>query len=1016
MLNRKYSLLTFVLTFISILSALFAVNFAPYQKTNQNSNISKIVETTSKVNEGAKTKITESYGKLPLIFEQNQGQLNSDIKYIHRGSGQNLFFTQEGVIFSVSSKSNNKTQNIKMHLVESNKNAKVTAIDEQVTKTNYFMGNDASKWKTNISNFAKVKYESIYEGIDLLFYGNQSQLEYDLVLAPKVDPKQIQIAFDGAKSLSTNKNGDLIINTEVAELIQHKPIIYQVIDGEKRFIDGAFNIKDKTVGFDLASYDSSKELVIDPPVSLSYSTYLGGNSTDQGFSIAVDSTGNAYVSGATLSTNYPTTVGAFDTTQAGSNDVFVTKLNATGTALIYSTFIGNTGNDGSFALAIDTAGNAYVTGFTTSVNFPVTQGAFQTTLAGNQDSFITKLNSSGNGLLYSSYLGGSSLDQGLSLAVDSAGNAYISGLTSSTNFPTTTGAFQTTLGGGQDAFVSKINSGGTAILYSSYLGGVGNDQGLTIAIDSTGNAYVGGFTFSNNFPTTPGAFKTTLNASRNGFITKLNTTGTALVYSTYLGGTNQEQVRAIAVDSTGNAYVSGLSESINFPVTVGAFQSTFGGGPRDAFIAKLNSTGNALLYATYLGASAEDFSDAIAVDSTGNAYVSGFTSSTNFPITPGAFQPILGGSSDLFVTKLNSTGSSLMYSTYLGGSGSELGPNSFLGIAIDMSGNAYVVDTTSSTNFPTTSGAFQTTLSGGLDVSVSKLKSSNLDHTSVYVADTNNNRIQLSTDDGVSWKIVGLGTGSKLGQFNRPMSVSTNSTDMVIFVADTGNNRIQRSTDGGISWQLVASAGTAIGQVNQPQALAYDEASDKLYIADTANNRIQFVNSAATALVPFASIFANSTAGLTLGKFNQPKGIAVDSNGKVYVADTANNRIQVNTTGLASGWAIFSAATAGTALGKVNQPRGIYVDAMDRVYVADTANNRIQMNVSGNWSIFMNSGTFVGSVNSPQGVVFASSGNVFIGDTGNNRIQKKPVNGGTSIVVGLPGLSVGQFNQPSGVR
>jgi len=300
-------------------------------------------------------------------------------------------------------------------------------------------------------------------------------------------------------------------------------------------------------------------------------------------------------------------------------------------------------------------------------------------------------------------------------------------------------------------------------------------------------------------------------------------------------------------------------------------------------------------------------------------------------------------------------------------------------------------------------------------ISVSKLKSSNLDHTSVYVADTNNNRIQLSTDDGVSWKIVGLGTGSKLGQFNSPMSVATNSTDMVIFVADTGNNRIQRSTDGGNSWQLVASAGTATGQVNQPQALAYDEANDKLYIADTANNRIQFVNNAATALVPFASIFANSSAGLTLGKFNQPKGIAVDSNGKVYVADTANNRIQVNTTGLAGGWAIFSGATAGTALGKVNQPRGIYVDAMDRVYVADTANNRIQMNV-GNWSVFMNSGTFVGSVNSPQGVVFASSGNVFIGDTGNNRIQKKPASGGTSIIVGTPGFSVGQFNQPSGVR
>ena len=287
------------------------------------------------------------------------------------------------------------------------------------------------------------------------------------------------------------------------------------------------------------------------------------------------------------------------------------------------------------------------------------------------------------------------------------------------------------------------------------------------------------------------------------------------------------------------------------------------------------------------------------------------------------------------------------------------------------------------------------------------------DHNTIYVADTLNNRIQRSTNNGQMWQVVGNGAGVGLGQFNAPRGVATNSSDTIIFVADTGNNRIQRSTNGGLNWAVIATAGTAINQVNQPNALAYDESSNKLYIADTANNRILLVTNASTTN-PIFSLFAGASAGTTTGKFNQPQSVAVNASGNVYVADTANNRIQVNSNGLSTGWTIL--ATAGSAMGQVNMPKGMYVDGSERIWVADTANNRIQVNINGIWSAFMSAGTLIGAVNRPEGVVVNLSGNAFIADTGNNRIQSKPASGGNAIVVGQPGLNVGKFNQPSGIR
>jgi len=407
--------------------------------------------------------------------------------------------------------------------------------------------------------------------------------------------------------------------------------------------------------------------------ALVYSTYLGGSGGEEGFSLTVDSSGNAYVTGGTSSVNFPTTPGAFQTTfHGGGVDAFVTKLNATGSALVYSTYLGANGGDEAFGIALDSARNAYVTGETNSITFPTTPGAFQTLSPGsffrNDDAFVTKINSTGTALIYSTYLGGSRADDGgRGIIVDPSGNAYVTGFTFSTNFPTKGAgfslAFQRTLGGGADTFVTKVNATGSALVYSTYLGGGGNDESFGIALDSARNAYVTGFTFSTNFPTTPGAFQTTLGGGADAFVTKLNFLGSALFYSTYLGGNQDEnfifgfsQEGSITVDSSGNAYVTGDTTSLNFPTTR-AVQTTLGGS-LDAFVTKLSFSGDALIFSTFLGGSVGDVGIGIALDSSNenDVYVTGRTFSGNFPTTPGAFQTTFsGGFGDAFVTKIDTS-------------------------------------------------------------------------------------------------------------------------------------------------------------------------------------------------------------------------------------------------------------------------------------------------------------------------------------------------------------------------
>lgn len=729
----------------------------------QNSALAATAPEHSAAHSADQTGILKTYGKLPLSFEPNLGQADAQVKFLSRGSGYALFLTSQEAVLSFrqqDSQRDSKTSSgreatkadavLHMQLVDGHPDALITGVDELPGKTNYIRGNDPQKWNTNVANFAKVRYEKVFDGVDLVYYGNQGQLEYDFVVAAGANPGSIRLAFAGARGVSVDRqSGDLVlkVGTGPKEIRFRKPVAYQDVTGnakaDRQLIAADYVVDSRhQVSFQLGPYDHSKALLIDP--TLAYSTYLGGTSNDYGTGIAVDGAGSAYVTGYTNSTSFPITSGSFQTTCSGgcsgtTVDALVTKLDPTGSFLVYSTYLGGAGNDYGNGIIVDGSGNAYIVGQTFSANFPTTAGAFQTScgtgscLAG--DAFVTKLNPSGSALVYSTYLGGKSLNQGNGIALDAAGDAYVTGYTESTDFPTTRGALKTTCACSKfaDVFVTELNPSGSTLVYSTYLGGSKQDVAYGIALDPSNNAYVAGFTQSTDFPTSPGAFQKISGAMITGFVSALNSTGSALIYSTYLGGNTtgttpcETCVTSIAVDSTGNAVVTGLTAESNFPTTPGAYQTVFksGSNGHDAFITKLNPGGTAAIFSTYLGGSKDDGVTGVAYDSAGNVWLRGNTASTDFPVTPGAFQTVSGGNFDAFVAELDPTGSLLLYSSYLGGSGVEYGGATRM-LALDHQSppNIYITGYTDSTNFPTSAGSLQPGLAGANDVFVSKFSPS----------------------------------------------------------------------------------------------------------------------------------------------------------------------------------------------------------------------------------------------------------------------------------------------------
>jgi len=720
------------------------------------------------------TPLAAKYKGLPLGFERNEGQTDTRVKFLSRGHGYTVFLMGDEAVLELRTlgraPSTRDAQQfttaapkfgiVHMKLVKASASAGITGFDQLPGRSNYFIGNDPAKWHSGVPNFAKVKYHGVYPGIDLVYYGNQGQLEYDFVVAPGANPDAIRLEFSGndlemgqTRLPRLDSTGALVAETSAGEVRLHKPVIYQKMnDGKTKPIDGHYRLLgDDQVAFEISPYDRSRDLVIDPV--LTYASYLGGTDADARDSVSVtfDSVGNAYVASGTMSTDFPVSAGTFQGGFAGGpaicdqgnnfcGDAFVTKINPSGTAIVYSTYLGGSDSDYAFGLAVDSAGNAYVTGLTKSTNFPVTPGAFQPVFGGAPvcdeyvcgDTFVTKLNPTGSALVYSSYLGGSGNEHAEAIAVDAGGNAYVAGDTGSANFPITPGAFQTQFTGSNTcfgrsganlpchvAFLSKVNPSGTQLVYSTYLGGSSGDGASGLVVDSGGHASIAGGACSSDFPVTPSGFQTVAQGGCDIFVTTFNATGSKLLYSTYFGGTNYENSFSTAGDSAGNVYISGLTYSPDLPVTVGAAQSVYGGNG-DALVAKFNPrlAGSAsLVYSTYLGGSQADIAGGAAVDSQGNAYVSGQTMSNDFPVV-NPLQAALNGKADAFVAKLNPQGTAFVYSTYLGGSGSELADF----VSVDVSGNAYVAGWTQSADFPSTPRAFQPNYGGGTtDVFITKI-------------------------------------------------------------------------------------------------------------------------------------------------------------------------------------------------------------------------------------------------------------------------------------------------------
>jgi hypothetical protein len=657
----------------------------------------------------ARATIRQSYGRLPLSFEANQGQTDARVKYLARGPGYALFLTATEAVLVLHAAPPSATATpahdragaaaaaatrrgqrvpraapgapsareryalrplvahhharpttakaavLRLQFVGANPAVTITGREALPGTVNYFLGNDPRKWRTGIPTYRQVVYRQLYPGIDLIFYGNQRQVEYDFVVAPGADPGAIAWRFQGADRIDLNAEGDLVLTAGGGEVRLPRPRITQAAPEGTQTIAGGYVLRQgetlagatPVVGVQVAAYDRHRPLRIDPAVR--FASFLGGSQYDWGRGIAVDAAGQAYVTGETWSPDFPT-VAAFQPACGGSGDAFVAKVAADGSTLLFASFLGGSNSDEGSGIAVDAAGQAYVTGLTDSPDFP-TVATFQPAYGGDGDAFVAQVAADGSALLYASFLGGSQYDWGLGIAVDAAGQAYVTGETWSPDFPTVA-AFQPAFGGGfSDAFVAKVTADGSALLYASFLGGYDYDWGRGIAVDAAGQAYVTGGTQSPDFPTVA-AFQPSFGGGIwDAFVAKVAADGSTLLFASFLGGSNSDGGSGIAVDAAGQAYVTGGTDSPDFP-TVAAFQPSFGGGYEDAFVAKVAADGRSLLYASFLGGSDWDWGVGIAVDTAGQAYVTGETDSADFP-TVAAFQPAFGGGSgDAFVAKI----------------------------------------------------------------------------------------------------------------------------------------------------------------------------------------------------------------------------------------------------------------------------------------------------------------------------------------------------------------------------
>jgi beta-propeller repeat-containing protein len=667
----------------------------------------------------------ECYGCLPLAFEENRGQAERAARFLAHGRDYQIHLSSNAVALAVAERRSTtpaeSTRAMRLRFLGARHDGAGTGIEPRAFKTNYFLGNGAAERITDVPSYSRIRFDDVYPGIAIVYYGREQQLEYDVVVSPGADANLVRFAVDGVDRMRLDAKGDLQLALGSGTISLKRPLVYQDYDGVRHPVKAWFERRaGNQVVIRTERYDHEHALTIDPV--LSYGSYLGGSKDEYGEGIAVDGSGNAYLTGYTYSSDFPL-LSAYQSSLGRAGSIgYVTKLNASGTGVIYSTYLGDvttrSGRTQAFAIAVDSSGNAYVTG-TTTAGFPTTAGAYQTS-ATIATSFVAKLGPAGNTLIYGTFVQGSTAS---SIAVDAGGNAYVAG-SAWTGFKTTTGAYQTsnkaTGTNGTNAFVVKLNPTGTAALYATFLGGsYNNTTGVTngdsaagIAVDASGNAYVGGGALSSDFPLTANAFQSGSGSGEHGFITKLNPQGTGLVYSARLGGSQAEGVTGLALDTAGNVYATGWTTSSNFPLTPSAFKTVVGANGGSGFVTKLSPDGRTLGYSSLLADNnlLTPPGGAIAVDSGGRAFVASEVGpSPGMALVNDLLPGQPSNATAMYVAKISALGDTALYATHIGWS-----TEAAFGIAVDKNGDAYATGTAYFGDLFTdtvllSSGAFQTT-------------------------------------------------------------------------------------------------------------------------------------------------------------------------------------------------------------------------------------------------------------------------------------------------------------------
>ncbi len=788
---------------------------------------------------------------LPLFFVPHRVEAGAAGGYLLRAPHMAALFTPSGASFEA------RGERFELRFLGANPMPRIEPADRLAGKVNYLTGSRPEHWQANVSTYGAIVYRGLYEGIDLHYAAGRDGLKSEFHLRPGADPGVIRWRYHGAGVPRLSGDGDLIVPLAGGEFAEHRPVLYQEAGGRRVPVEGAYQVlEDGSAGFLVGPYDRTRALVIDPV--LSYSTFLGGGGLDWARAVAADGAGNVYVAGFTDSSDFPV-ASPYQATRRGGVDAFVAKLNPAGTALVYCTYLGGSLDDRAFGVAVDSAGSAYVTGWTSSSNFPTTSGARQRAPGGGRDAFVAKLNPAGSALEYSTYLGGSGNDSANAIAVDGAGNAHVAGDTASTNFPVLN-AWRSSAGGGQDAFAARLNAAGSGLIWSTYLGGGATDSAAALALDAAGNVLVTGGTTSTDFPTHL-AVQGASGGAQDAFVVKLSSAGGAPLFSTYLGGSggavgSGEAGAAIAADAQGNVYVAGHTSSTNFP-TVNAYRSTHSGGTIDCFLSKLNAAGSALVYSTYYGGSGADWATAIGVSSNGAAVVAGYTSSSNLPLVS-PVQPARAGGFDGFVARLAPAGNALEMATYLGGADAD----TVSALAVDAGGTVWIAGQTLSPDFPVRQ-PLQSSIVGGYSAFLAKL--SEAVPTAVFRSGIGNTILTTYGSPGLA---------NALGTIASAPSLSQNPAGDTFVVGRTSSGRVWMNrfvvgTQAWAGWEM------ASGFMTGDPAIAADPGGGAYVVARDASLSYWI-----TRWTPGAGFGAWTALG---GNFATDPAIACGADGAVHI-------------------------------------------------------------------------------------------------------------------------------------